>query len=106
MELASLPKCGSHLVHVIAKFDSYNDYLMSGCCLKGKIVWAGSQQRGLSPAIVGQRDYSDRILTAVSSEFPLFSEISLPGEIESPIDWISSAPLRWFIDSGPTSSIS
>ena len=91
-ERASAPQFVPGRVPVLAKRPSYNDDLRLGSFTQRKLVWADVQKKGLSPAITDPFSYSDHIIRAVQSEFPLGAEIPLHEELKTSLDWISTIP--------------
>ena len=104
MERASVPQFDPDRVPGLAKHPSYNDDLRLGSFTQSKLVWADVQKKVLSPAITDPLSYSDHIIRAVQSEFPLGAEIPLPEELKTSLDWISTAPLRSWLSFGRTNS--
>ena len=81
MQNASIPKCDPNLVPDVL-----------GSFAKSNKIWAGTQKKGVGPAIIGEPSYSDHVTQARKTEFCLTREIPIPPEILNSSEWISSAP--------------
>ena len=92
MESSKVPKFRGEISPQIAKRESYNNDFRLGRYAQSKVVCAGSQKKGPSPAINDPVDYPDHILRAIAAEFPLGVDIPLPEEVTCSLDWIASAP--------------
>ena len=92
MERASAPQFDQTKIPVLANRPSYNDDLRLGSFTQSELVRADVQKKGLSPAITDPLNYSDHIIRAVQSEFPLGAGIPLHGEIKTSLDRIATTP--------------
>ena len=75
MESSKVPKFRGEISPQIAKRESYNNDFRLGRYAQSKVVCAGSQKKGPSPAINDPVDYPDHILRAIAAGFPLGVDI-------------------------------